>query len=168
MRARTRCGSASGLASTSAADDDCLIHNQLMRSALPRATRFGLTMLRLTPFFLALAAGCTAVAPLPTPATTGGLPIGQLAIISKGGPAASVRINGTEAVRVPCNGGAALTPGDQGLPALPWNLQVVDQANSHVMLDARVTELPRWLLIERDSAELSTNAIAGPFVACSP
>jgi hypothetical protein len=95
-------------------------------------------------------------------------PQAQLAIISKGGPAASVRINGTEAVRVPCNGGAAFTPGDQGLPVLPWNLQVVDQANSHVMLDERVTELPRWLLIERGSAGLSANAISGPFVACNP
>jgi hypothetical protein len=125
-------------------------------------------VLRLAAFFLALTAACTAVAPLPTPATTGGLPQAQLAIISKGGPEASVRINGTEAVRVPCNGGAALTPGDQGLPALPWNLQVVDQANSHIMLDERVTKLPRWLLIQRDLAGLSTNAIAGPFVACNP
>jgi hypothetical protein len=125
-------------------------------------------MLRWAALVLALAAGCTAVGPVPTPATTSGLPQAQLAIISKGGPAASIRINGTEALRVPCNGGAALTPGAQGLPALPWTLQVVDQANSQILLDELVTELPRWLLIERDSAGLSTNAISGPFVACNP
>ena len=126
-------------------------------------------MLRRASFLLALtAAACTAAAPVATPTTAGHLPQAQLAIISKGGPAANIRINGAEAVRVPCNGGAALSPGAQGLPALPWTLQVVDQGNSHIMLDVRVTELPRWLLIERDSAGLSTNAISGPFVACNP
>ncbi|MDQ6721503.1 MAG: hypothetical protein M3003_12020 [Candidatus Dormibacteraeota bacterium] len=108
------------------------------------------------------------MAPVPTPPITGGVPQAQLAIISKGGPAASIRINGAEAVRVACNGGAALMPGAQGLPALPWTLQVLDQTNSHIILEERVTELPRWLLIQRDSAGLSRNAIAGPFVACNP
>ncbi|HAL26749.1 MAG TPA: hypothetical protein DCP25_08425 [Chloroflexi bacterium] len=118
---------------------------------------------------MVFAVACAQVAPpYPSPNITGAQPVAQLQILSKGGPAVSVRINGDEAARVPCNGGVALKPADQGVPALRWNLQVVDQTGGRILLDERVTQLPRWLLVQRDSAALSTSPILGLFVACSP
>lgn len=91
----------------------------------------------------------------------------RLEILSKGAAPMIVRIDGAEAARVPCNGGVAVRPGEHGVPALPWDLQVVDQSNGRVLLDQRVTQLPQWLLVQGDSAGLSASPIIGPFVPCS-
>ena len=114
-----------------------------------------------------LLSGCTQIGPSPTPPSASFDPSQQtLYVISKGAPTVSVRINGVESAVVPCNGGASLEPGDQGLPELPWSLHVIDQTSGRAMLEERVTELPRWLLVQRDSAGLSSSAISGPFVPC--
>ncbi len=91
----------------------------------------------------------------------------ELQILSKGGPPVSVSINGVESVRVQCNGGLMLRPGEQGVPSLPWDLRVVDQQTGQTMLDQRIIELPRWVLIQRASAGVSASPIAGPFVPCT-
>jgi hypothetical protein len=91
----------------------------------------------------------------------------QLQILSKGGPAVSVSVNGVAAVVVPCNGGYALKPGEEGVPPLPWDLKVTDQATGRTMLEQRITELPRWVLIQRASAGVSASPISGPFVPCT-
>lgn len=112
-----------------------------------------------------LIAACTPVTPTPSPPAT---PAGTaLQVQSKGAPTVTIRLNGAEAARVPCNGGVLLKPGEAGAPSLPWNLEVVDQANGRLMLSQPVTELPRWLLVQRDFAGISTSPILGPFVPCN-
>jgi hypothetical protein len=91
----------------------------------------------------------------------------ELQILSKGGPLVSVAINGAEALSVSCNGGVVLRPGDQGTPPLPWDLKVVDQTTGRVVFDQRIAELPRWLLIQRNTAGVSASPILGPFVPCA-
>ncbi len=91
----------------------------------------------------------------------------ELQILSKGGPPVSVGINGAETTGVPCNGGVVLRPGEQGVPPLPWDLKIVDQGTGRILFDQRIAELPRWLLIQRNSAGVSASPIAGPFVPCA-
>jgi uncharacterized protein DUF3221 len=90
----------------------------------------------------------------------------QLYALSKGGPAVIVRLNGRDASRLPCNGGVAIMAGADLIPPLPWDLNVVRESDGRVLLQERVMELPRWLLVGRDSAGLSASPIAGPFVPC--
>jgi hypothetical protein len=90
----------------------------------------------------------------------------QLQILSKGGPPVSVAINGAQVANVPCNGGLVFRPGENGAPQLPWDLKVVDQSTGRVVLEQRITELPRWLVVFRDSAGVSASPIAGPLVPC--
>jgi len=91
----------------------------------------------------------------------------QLQVLSKGGPLVGVTINGAPVASVPCNGGFVFRPGEAGVPALPWDMKVVDQTTGRVVLEQRITELPRWLVIFRDSAGVSASPIAGPFVPCA-
>jgi hypothetical protein len=67
----------------------------------------------------------------------------QMQVLSKGAPTALLRINGIDALAVPCNGGVALRPGDGGVPPLPWDLEVVDQGTRRHLLSQRITDLPR-------------------------
>jgi hypothetical protein len=87
-------------------------------------------------------------------------------VLSKGSPTVKVLVNGQDAVHVPCNGGELLVPGMNGLPPLPWELKVVALNDGRTLFDEPITELPRWLLVQRDSAGLSSSPIAGPVVAC--
>lgn len=89
-----------------------------------------------------------------------------LYVISMGGPEITVRVNGFEAARVGCNGGAAVRPGADGTPRLPWQVVVTRRSDGAVLLDDRVSELPRWLLVRRADAAISTAPIVGPFVPC--
>jgi len=91
----------------------------------------------------------------------------QLYGLSKGGPAVIVRVNGRDAARLPCNGGVAIMAGADLVPTLPWDLTVVRESDGRVLLQERVTELPRWLLVGRDGASVSASPVAGPFVPCS-
>lgn len=98
----------------------------------------------------------------------------ELQILSKGGPlVAVIVINDAEVARVQCNGGAVLRPFDEvrqpvvhEVPPLPWDLRVFDQHAGRTMLRERVSELPRWLVIFRDSAGVSSAPVLGPFVPC--
>jgi hypothetical protein len=90
----------------------------------------------------------------------------QLYVISKGGPAVIVRANGRDAARVGCNGGAAVLPGADLVPRLPWDLTVARESDGRVMLQERVTQLPRWLLVQRDTAAIGDTPVLGPFVPC--
>ncbi len=94
-------------------------------------------------------------------------PIGAgLYVISKGASEVSVRVNAFEAARVACNAGAAIRPGADRTPDLPWEVIVTRLSDGRVLLDDHVTVLPRWLLVQRDSAGISNAPIAGPFVPC--
>jgi hypothetical protein len=92
---------------------------------------------------------------------------GGLQVLSKGGPPVKVQVNGRDAVDVPCNGGERLLPGEKGLPRLPWDVKVISQSDGRTLLDERIEELPRWLLVQRDSAGVSSSPISGPFVPCA-
>ena len=118
-------------------------------------------MIRATPLVLvlALALSCTPTGPTPTGPQ-------QLQILSKGGPTVRVEVNGTQVVEVQCGGGAAVRPGVDGVPPLPWALKLTDRDSGHVRLDERITELPRWLVIFRDSVGVSASPISGPVPVC--
>ena len=90
----------------------------------------------------------------------------SLYVVSKGGPAVIVRVNGFEGARVACNGGAAIRPGADGTPQLPWQVVVTRAADGVVLLDERVTGLPRWLLVEPRSVAVGPSPVLGPFVPC--
>ncbi len=89
-----------------------------------------------------------------------------LYVLSKGAPEVTVRINGADRERVVCNGGAAIRPRADGTPDLPWQVTIVRRGDGRVVLDERVTALPRWLLVQRETAGISSAPIAGPFVPC--
>lgn len=99
----------------------------------------------------------------------------ELQVLSKGGPlVAVIVINDAEVARVECNSGTVLRPFDevrqpvvQKIPPLPWDLRVFDQRAGRTMLRERVSELPRWLVIFRDSAGVSSAPVLGPFVPCA-
>jgi predicted DNA-binding protein len=91
----------------------------------------------------------------------------ELQILSKGGPLVSVAHNGAQVASVPCNGGFVFRPGEDGVPPLPWDVKVVDQSTRRVVLDQRIAELPRWLVIFRDSAGVSASPVLGPVVSCN-
>src|SRR5687768_9902274 len=94
------------------------------------------------------------------------LPTGGLQILSKGSPPVKVQVNGQDVAQVACNGGELLIPGEKGLPGLPWDVRVISVGDSRTLLDQRITDLPRWLLVQRDSAGVSSSPISGPFVPC--
>lgn len=89
----------------------------------------------------------------------------SLYVLSKGGPDVTVLVNGSAAARVACNGGAAIRPRADLTPDLPWEV-VVRTSDGAVLLDQRVTSLPKWLLVQAHSAGVSDAPIAGPFVPC--
>ncbi len=92
---------------------------------------------------------------------------GDLFLLSKGGPVVVVRVNGIDSVRLVCNGGDKITPGSGGVPALPWQVEVVRERDGRVLLSQRVTELPGWLMVQPDTSGISRAPILGPFVPCS-
>jgi hypothetical protein len=113
---------------------------------------------------IALVAICASACSLAGPPPTGPQ---QLQILSKGGPLVSVAINGAQVASVPCNGGLVFKPGEDGVPPLPWDVKVVDQSTGRVVLEQRITELPRWLVVFRDSAGVSASPVSGPVVSCN-
>jgi hypothetical protein len=77
----------------------------------------------------------TATAPTEQPA---------LYLTNYGGPAFAVAINGVPAGVVACGAGSTLTPGDGGLPGLPWQLTITRVTGGTTLLDEQVSVLPRW------------------------
>lgn len=90
----------------------------------------------------------------------------RLDVLSKGGPVVVVRVNGVDAVHVACNGGETIFAADQGALLLPWNVQVLRESDGKILLDERVTDLPRWMLVTQTTVGISDQPIAGPYVGC--
>ena len=90
----------------------------------------------------------------------------RLDVLSKGGPAVVVRVNRVDAVHIACNGGETILAADQGAFLLPWNVQVVRESDGRILLDQRVSDLPRWMLVTQTMVGISDQPIAGPYVAC--
>lgn len=108
---------------------------------------------------LAVLIFATACAPV-SPVTQG-----DLQILSKGAPTVIVTINGVERMRVTCNGTGVIRPGGT-MPSPPFDLRVTRQDNGGLLLNGRITELPRWILVTRESASVSDVPVSGPVVAC--
>jgi hypothetical protein len=89
----------------------------------------------------------------------------ELQILSKGAPTVIVAIDGIERMRVTCNGTGGIRPGGR-FPAPPFDLRISRQDDGRVLLDTRVSQLPRWVLVTRESASVSDAPISGPVVAC--
>lgn len=76
-----------------------------------------------------------------------------------------VQIGGTTVATVVCNTGATITPGQAGVPPLPWDLKVTRRRDGAVLVDTHLADLPRWLVQIGDgpgAAGLVTVAVAGP------
>jgi hypothetical protein len=85
-----------------------------------------------------------------------------LTIDSRGGPPIIVKAGSIELARVPCSGGAVVTPGDPGVPELPWQLTVVKQSDGKVLLTSLVTALPQWLVLFGEDAGIGNTPVLGP------
>ena len=105
----------------------------------------------------AVALGCTqqgGPAPASAPAS--------LSVDSRGGPAVIIRINRGDVSHLRCQGGAILSPGQPGIPTLPWDLEVSRESNGQILFAQQITQLPQWLLIFGERFELSASPILGP------
>jgi hypothetical protein len=89
---------------------------------------------------------------------------------NRGGPAFSVNIAGAEFATVSCASSTTLSPGQQNVPALPWDLTIVTVRDSSTILSTAVTELPRWFVYFREEANagLSKQPVGGPAENCPP
>ncbi|MEO7666716.1 MAG: hypothetical protein ABIU97_06745 [Dehalococcoidia bacterium] len=119
-------------------------------------------VIKLQPLLMALAIALGGCSLAPSPAA---LPP-VLYVENRGGPAFVVRIAGEDGdgVTMACDSGTALTPGQRGVPILPWDLTVTQVQDGAVLLATQVTSLPRWLVLigGDDLGGLSTVAVAGP------
>jgi hypothetical protein len=160
--------------SAAAATDACslgAIGTSTPANTAPTSTsaRAGLILLSMTneptashsaiALLLMLALSCTPMGPTPTGRQ-------ELQILSKGGPTVSIAINGAEVLAVECGGGAVVRPRVDGVPPLPWAVKLTDRDTGRVRLDERISELPRWLVIFRDSAGVSASPVSGPVPVC--
>lgn len=92
-------------------------------------------------------------------------PTGTLHVENRGGPGLVFSVAGAPDVIVPCDGGASLTPGTSGMPALPWHLEVRRASDRGVVLTEDVAQLPRWFVQIGDQVVgtgLNPGPIEGP------
>lgn len=74
-------------------------------------------------------------------------------------------VDGAPPISVPCDGDAALVPGQTGLPSLPWHLEVRRADDGAIVLTEGVSELPRWFVQiggEVIGGHLNPTAVEGP------
>jgi hypothetical protein len=110
---------------------------------------------------LLVLAGCSAL-PAPTATTNFGFPP-VLNLENRGGPGFVVNINGSDVAHIACNVGAnPLTPGEDGVPALPWTVSVTRLRDAKVVLAADVTQLPQWLVQIGESIGMGSTPVSGP------
>jgi hypothetical protein len=83
---------------------------------------------------------------------------------NRGGPAFSVEFANEVLQTVGCNTGAELTPGQNEVPQLPWELALVRVRDGSTILVAQVTELPRYFtqIGEDPESSLGSMPVAGP------
>jgi hypothetical protein len=113
---------------------------------------------RLISLVAVLVVGCSTTTPSPNPWP----PV--LNVENRGGHAFEVRIGGTAVATVACDSGAAIAPGKDGVPVLPWDLTVIRLADRSVVLSTHVAALPRWFVSFGDNVggPLDTAPVAGP------
>ncbi len=120
----------------------------------------------------ALLQGCVLGPQIPVdPSSVPGSPL-VLTFDGRGSPPVILRINGTDVAHLGCGQGETLTvaPGAGGVPGLPWQLEVIRQGDGRVLLNERVTTMPKWLLLWPDgSGGLGALPALGPAPpTCAP
>jgi hypothetical protein len=116
---------------------------------------------------IVLLVGCSPVTPPERTLGTGVAFPPVLNVDVRGNPPLTVEIGTVEAARLACSSGAIVTPGEGGIPALPWDIRVVSQVDGRVLLADRITELPKWLIVFGNEAALGSTPVAGPYVPCA-
>jgi len=103
-------------------------------------------------------AGCSVFAPTDGPTSPA-----VLYFENRGGPTLNVRINGADAINVPCNGYPTLIPSEAGLPPLPWTVSVARTRDGSVVYSGLVATLPAWFVQIGDSVlGLNFTPVSGP------
>jgi hypothetical protein len=109
-------------------------------------------------FVLLALASCSLIGPSVGPTS----PL-ALYFENRGGPALNVTINGTAAVAVPCDGYPTLSPGERGLPPLPWAVSVTRSRDGVVVYSGLVSSLPAWFVQIGDNVlGLGFSPVEGP------
>ncbi len=102
----------------------------------------------------------TPVAVTPSPGVT------QPAVLyleNRGGPEFTVRIGGRDITTVACDSGAEISSGRDGVPDLPWDVEIVRSATGMTVDAARIAALPQWFVqIGDSSVGFSVFPISGP------
>jgi hypothetical protein len=108
---------------------------------------------------LALVA-CAPVVPSETPTLTSP---SALWAENRGGPALAFQIGGTVVTTVACDDGAALIPGQDGVPSLPWDLEIIRVGDGTIVAHSTVTNLSQYFVqIGETDLGPSTIPILGP------
>jgi hypothetical protein len=108
-------------------------------------------------FLASFLASCSLLGPTTEPTS-----IVALFVENRGGPAFDVIVNGVS-VAVPCDAYPALIPGENGLPALPWTVEVRRTADGRVLSSDLVARLPAWYVQIGDTAlGMNFTAVLGP------
>lgn len=81
---------------------------------------------------------------------------------TRGAPRTILEIGTVEVARIGCNDGGVVTPGQAGVPPLPWDLRLVAEGDGRLLLSTRVAELPQWVVLIGDSPMISSIPVAGP------
>lgn len=104
----------------------------------------------------------------PSPTIPSGFPP-VLSVENRGGPTLVVSVNESEVATIECNDASTLTPGQAGLPELPWTLSIVRKQGALPVFTGQITALPQWYLqIGETSLGLGTTPPIGPAVTCPP
>ena len=99
---------------------------------------------------------------LPASPTESGWPT-VLYLENRGGPPFTVRIDGTDIITVACDSAPTLTPGQDNVPQLPWDLTIVRVGDASTLADVHLNQLPRWFVqIGDEPLGISSNPVSGP------
>lgn len=85
-----------------------------------------------------------------------------LTVEDRSGPMILLRINTTEVGKIECGGEATFGAAVDGLPPLPWVVEVVRLSDAKVLWTETVDQLPRWLLVTIDGVLIGSTQPAGP------
>ena len=102
----------------------------------------------------ALVLGCTLTSKIPVdPSAIPGVPL-ELTFDGRGNSPVILRINGVDVAHLPCGRGetTSFAPGQDGVPPLPWDLQVIRERDGQVLIQERVESMPKWLLLFADGS----------------
>jgi hypothetical protein len=81
---------------------------------------------------------------------------------NRSGPPILLRINATDFMKLGCGDETTFGAAVEGLPPLPWNIDVVRLSDDQVLWTDTIDQLPRWILVSRDGVVSGSTLPAGP------